>query len=105
MLLRLLLWAAAIFAGGYITYKVYEHISRSNLAQIIRQALRNSAEASAKKALGKALSVAIRKKQATTITLNLSSDEETFQMVLEGERIADDIREGMKFTLAPDPIS
>ena len=42
MLLRLLLWAAAIFAGGYITYKVYEHISRSNLAQIIHQALRNS---------------------------------------------------------------
>lgn len=105
MLFRFLFGLAmTVLAGaavGYITYKVCGVISRSNLGERIRSALQTIQEEWGRRLLAKELTIAIGGIDSNKVRINLSAaDEEDHTMILEGERVDEDLYEGYICTSA-----
>ncbi len=103
MLFRLLLTVAGAALIGAaivaIAYTVYCKITKGNLPEIIRDALRSSEEQKAKEMLAKVLQAKVGSIEGNTISISLLEEEsESVQITITGTEIDSNIYEGMTLT-------
>lgn len=97
-LIELAIGAIAGAVTAYFAYKVYETISQSNLMRIVREALKNSADQTAKKIMGDALKVVVKEKRGNVIKIDSLSMDSGDQVTTEitASAISQDVYEGLE---------